>query len=178
MNNPMILSGLALSMAAACGGPDPVEMPAPPPEPFVTVAEIERAEAAAAAAAPPEVPVLVATAAQATAALGQRVRLLGTADDAKLSAVVQSEALVVYCMGRGADGLLTESRWPADVVGQAVAVTGTLEQSEQFTATVAPDGAISQGTEGPILAVVDFELQVVGSDQPELVEPAVAEPPQ
>jgi len=182
MNNTMILSCVSLMMAAACGGPPQVEMPAPPPDPFVTVAEIERA-AAAAAAALPVVPVLVGTAGQADAALGQRVRLLGTAGDAKLSAVVQSDALVVYCMGRGDDGLLVESRWPADVVGQEVAVTGILEHSDQFVSVVGEDGAITQGTEGPILAVVDFELQVVeppalSADPAVPADPAVGELPQ
>ena len=168
MKNPTILPCFLLLLGAACANPLPVEMPAPPPDLYVFVEPLSRP-----AATTPGPPVLVSTASQAAAALGQRVRLLGTAQDAKLSAVVQSEALLVYCMIRDGDGLLVESRWPQGTVGQEVAVTGILEQSEQFTAQVGPDGAISQGTEGPILALFDYDLTLV--EQPAVVPEPAAE---
>lgn len=154
MTNPTTPSVLLLALAAACDSPDPVEMPAPPPDLYVFVDVPELAPV-------PEAPVLISSVDQADAALGQRVRLVGTAKDAKLSAVIQNDVLLVYCMERAEDGLLVESRWPEGTVGQQVAATGTLEQSEQFVARVEPDGAVSQGTEGPILALVDFELSIV-----------------
>jgi hypothetical protein len=83
--------------------------------------------------------------------------------------VVIGDALVVHCMQRDEQLVLSESRWPEGTVGQQVAVTGLLVRSEQFAATVAPDGAISQGAEGPLFAVVDYALEVIA--QPE-VEPA------
>ncbi len=161
---------LLLTTISACGSPVEVEMPAPPPEPFVNTEQLE----AQAAMAVSDVPVLVATAAQASAAIGQRVRLLGTAQDAKLSAVVNSDELLVYCMMRADDGLLVEARWPDGAIDQPVAVTGILEQSEQFSAAVDADGAISQGAEGPILAVVDFEIELIETAEP--VPEPVSEP--
>ena len=101
---------------------------------------------------------LVATIEQAEAALGQRVRVLGTAGDAKLSAVVHSDTLVVYCMERGEGGLLVESRWPEGTIGKQVAVTGTLEWSEQFIADVESDGSVRQGAEGGLWVVTDSNM--------------------
>jgi hypothetical protein len=181
MNTPAILCPLLL-LLTACGNPQPVEMPADPPEPFVKADEVV-------VDAAPAVPVLVANGEQAQAALGQKVRVMGVAADAKLSAVVQSEELLVYCMGKGAEGMLVETRWPEEVVGQRVAVTGLLERSEQFMAVTGPDGAITQGTDAPILALVDYTHElVVAVDaampevEPELVpevgpEPEVAPEP-
>ncbi len=154
----------------ACGGPDPVEMPAPPPPPFVSTAQLEQAAARLAAAqqaAADQAPLLLASADQVDAALEQPVRVVGTAQDAKLSAAVVGDDLLVYCMTRGEGDVLSEYRWPEDTLGQQVAVTGTLEQSEQFIATVAPDGAISQGTEGPILAMVDCAVELIPVAVPE-----------
>ncbi len=143
-----------LILLSACGDPPPVAMPAEPPAPFVVV----NPDAAVSA---PGVPVLIGNAQQAEAALGERVRVMGTAGDAKLSAVVQSEELLVYCMGKGAEEMLVESRWPEELLGQPVAVTGTLERSDQFMAVTEPDGAISEGTEAPILALVDYTHELV-----------------
>ena len=149
-------------------------MPAPPPDPFVSTAELQRAAVEQAAAV---VPLLVASAEQAGAALDQVVRVVGVAEDSKLSAVVIGDALVVHCMERDEQLVLSESRWPEGTVGQQVAVTGLLVRSEQFAATEAPDGAISQGAEGSLFAVVDYTLELIA--QPEaaaaLPEPA-AEP--
>jgi hypothetical protein len=166
MKRAFPLSALLLT-TLGCGGPDPVEMPAPPPEFAVPNAGLAQV-------AVPAAPTLVASTDQAELLIGQVVRVMGAAADAKLSAVVQTDALLVYCMVQGEDSLLAESRWPEGVAGQQVEVTGTLVQSDQFTAGVGPDGAISQGTEGPILALVGFEHQLVpAAPQPtEAPEPA------
>ena len=67
-------------------------------------------------------------------------RVTGVAQNAKLGALVASDKGAVYCAG------LRE--WPADVVGTTVTVEGVLTTTDAFKATVAPDGAISQGTAG------------------------------
>ena len=170
MNRSLLLSALLLA-ALACGGPEPVEMPAPPPEPFVPTAKLQQVAAAQAAAAaevePAQAaPALIATAEQASAAIDQLVRVVGEAQDAKLSAVVAKGELLVYCMERGEDGVLAETRWPEGTVGQQVAVTGTLVSSDQFVATVGDEGEISQGTEGSILAVVAYETELIPALEP------------
>jgi len=150
-------------------------MPAQPPEPFVSAEVIEAAAAAAAAA--PAVPPQIATPQPAHPTIGQAVRVLGRAEDSKLSGVIIGEALVVHCMGQADDGTLVEARFDDGVLGKAVAATGTLVYSEQFVATVADDGAISQGAEGGLWALVGYDLELDESGTPpEPVEPAPAEP--
>ncbi len=144
-------------------------MPASPPEPFVSAAVLVEQ---AAKAAPVAVPVMIGNAEQALAAIGQPVRVQGVAEDSKLSAVVLGEALVVHLMARDEQGLLVETRWPEGVTSRPVMVTGTLERSDQFAVAHSPDGAISQGAEGSILALVDWQHELL---EPE-PEPVPAEP--
>ncbi|MCB9537654.1 MAG: hypothetical protein H6704_15490 [Myxococcales bacterium] len=69
------------------------------------------------------------------------VELVGVAQNAKLGAVVTGTAHGdVYC--RGVDA------WPADLVGVEVRVRGRLQTTDAFAARVDADGAVSQGTAG------------------------------
>jgi len=77
---------------------------------------------------------------KAADAIGKRVRVVGTAQNAKLGAVVEGERLVVYCEGLDS--------WPAAQVGKPVTVTGVLTRTDDFKATVGPHGEISQGSAG------------------------------
>lgn len=87
-----------------------------------------------------EAAIAIDSEASARAAIGKRVRISGTADNAKLGAVVVVNDLVVYCSHR-TDG------W--DERGRAVVVEGVLERSEG-EAVRAPDGTMSAGIEGPV----------------------------
>lgn len=88
----------------------------------------------------------------AQGALGQRVRVAGKAVDAKLSAAVKSDAgLLVYC--------IEKHDWPAEQQGKAVVVAGMLERTDAFQAQAGPDGAISQGTDGPVLVLRGCEVE-------------------
>ncbi|MFH1468755.1 MAG: hypothetical protein ABIO70_30485 [Pseudomonadota bacterium] len=109
--------------------------------------------------AAPEVSPVITRNEQALPLLGQQVRVQGTARDAKLSAVIEGESLLVFCLGQGEDGY-EESRWPPDALEQPVIVTGRLVQTDQFAASVGPDGAIGQGTEGPILGLLEFQYEL------------------
>lgn len=71
---------------------------------------------------------------------GQVVRFVGVAYDAKLSAIVVSDHFSLYC--------IELDEWPAEVNGQTVEVTGRLERTDQYAATVNALGEISQGTSG------------------------------
>ena len=86
----------------------------------------------------------LASSKDAAAALGQTVRITGTAQNAKLSAVVQTGDLVVYCLDRPS--------WK-DRAGKPVSVEGKLEQTREFEAQVDDGGAISQGTGGPVFVI-------------------------
>ncbi len=72
---------------------------------------------------------------------GQRVILTGTAENAKLGAVVLSPQGAVY--------LADKPSWPADanILGEQVEVSGVLERVDT-RARRAPDGSITQGTQG------------------------------
>ena len=85
-------------------------------------------------------PLLVTDGAQARAAMGTKVRIRGTAHNAKLAAVVVSDGLSVYC--------IELEEWPDEFLRQAVEVTGTISRTDQYKARVDEDGAISQGTAG------------------------------
>ncbi len=78
-------------------------------------------------------------------AIGQEVRVVGTARDAKLAAAVVVDSSPIYCLG--------QERWPEGVAGQEVELRGVLVRSDRYAAKVDADGAISQGTEGPVTAV-------------------------
>jgi hypothetical protein len=78
-------------------------------------------------------------------ALGQRVRVEGTAQNAKISAVVMVEGTPIYCLDR--------ESWPDDLTGKPVTIEGTLEQTSELQAKTSPSGEVSQGTAGPILVL-------------------------
>lgn len=133
----MLLGNLPLIFAFGCAVP-PVLPPAAIPEPSPVITRNE----------------------QALPLLGQMVRVQGTARDAKLSAVIEGESLLIYGLVQG-EGSFVESRWPPDALGQPVVATGRLVQTDQFSASAGADGAISQGTEGPILGLIEFQYQVL-----------------
>jgi len=83
----------------------------------------------------------------------EKSTFVGEAVNAKLGAAVNSEEAVVFCVEMDA--------WPDEVVGKRVSATGFLEQTDQFKAEVAPDGAISQGTAGGDLVLRSVTYEVV-----------------
>ncbi len=86
-------------------------------------------------------PVVVRGPGDVKGALGQRVRVEGTARDAKLgAAVIGADGLVVFC--------LDVARWPAEVEGRRVVAEGTLEETSEPQAAVGPGGERSAGIEG------------------------------
>ena len=87
----------------------------------------------------------------ANASLGKQVRVEGTALNAKLGPVVSTGGLVIYCFGK--------QEWSTDEVGQQVAVTGTLEQTDEFKAEVSEDGLHSAGTGGRDLVIRDCRVE-------------------
>jgi hypothetical protein len=96
---------------------------------------------AAAAATKPSTAVPIDSIASARAAIGKRVHLEGTGDNAKLGAVVVKNDLVVYCVDRK-DG------W--DERNIPVIVEGILEYTSRAKARTASDGSISASTSEPI----------------------------
>jgi hypothetical protein len=78
------------------------------------------------------------------ASVGTRVRVRGTAQNDKLSAVVEAHGLSVYC--------LDLEGWPADRVGKDATIEGTLERTDQFAARPS-DGLASQGTTGSVFVI-------------------------
>lgn len=76
----------------------------------------------------------------------------GVAANAKLGAMVHNDTGMVYC--------IEMQEWPEGVVGKRVKVTGVMEKTDRFKATVADDGAVSQGTSGSdtVLRNVQWEL--------------------
>jgi hypothetical protein len=117
--------------------------------PAATVpAEANAAQSTAPSAAPaPVAPagsgaaVPIDSVASARAAVGKRVRLEGTGDNAKLGAVVVKGDLIVYCIDRK-DG------W--DDRNVPVVVEGVLEYSSRAKARTGSDGSVSAGTGEPI----------------------------
>jgi hypothetical protein len=89
--------------------------------------------------------VSVKTIEEAQKAVGQRVRVEGTAQNAKISAVVMCEGTPIYCLDRPS--------WSDDLTGKPVVVEGTLEKTSELQAQTAPSGEVSQGTDGPILVL-------------------------
>lgn len=87
---------------------------------------------------------LVTDPTSATAALGTRVRVEGTAANDKLSAVVETGQLSVYCLDIQA--------WPEPRVGTSATVEGTLERTEEFQSRT-NGGLVSQGTSGAIFVI-------------------------
>ncbi len=89
-------------------------------------------------------PALITDATAATAALGTRVRVEGKAANDKLSAVVETGQLSVYCLDMKA--------WPEAQVGTSATVEGTLERTEEFQSRT-NGGLVSQGTSGAIFVI-------------------------
>jgi len=89
-------------------------------------------------AAEPETSILITSSSDAEP--GQLVRFVGVAYDAKLSAIVVSDSFSLYC--------IELAEWPGEVNGQMVEVTGRLEVTDHYAATVNAKGEISQGTSG------------------------------
>lgn len=87
---------------------------------------------------------LIVDPAGATAALGARVRVEGKATNDKLSAVVDTGQLAVYCLDIQA--------WPEARVGTSTIVEGTLERTEEFRSHD-DGGLVSQGTSGAIFVI-------------------------
>jgi hypothetical protein len=98
----------------------------------------------AACGQPPKAsPTVIENHAHANENLGKHVGVRGTAGNAKLGAVIQTQAgLVVYCSGVEA--------WPPELDGKLVTAYGTLQQSDKNEAKTGPNGEVSQGTAGPI----------------------------
>jgi hypothetical protein len=96
---------------------------------------------AIAPAAKPSTAIRIESVADARAAIGKRVRLEGTGDNAKLGAVVVKGDLVVYCTDRK-DG------W--DTRNVPVIVEGVLDYTSHARAQVGSNGSISAGTGEPI----------------------------
>lgn len=83
----------------------------------------------------------IETRADAQKVNGERVRIVGVAERAKLAPMVIADSgFSVYC--------LDLDDWPPEVYGKRVQVEGVLEQTDQFKVYVDENGAISQGTAG------------------------------
>jgi hypothetical protein len=54
------------------------------------------------------------------------VRVRGTAQNDKLSAVLEARGVTVYC--------LDLAHWPADRIGKPATIEGTIERTDQFAA--------------------------------------------
>jgi hypothetical protein len=93
------------------------------------------------AAAKPGTAIPIDSVASARAAIGKRVHLEGTGDNAKLGAVVVKGDLVVYCIDRK-DG------W--DERNIPVVVEGILDYTSRAMAPTGSNGSISTGTREPI----------------------------
>jgi hypothetical protein len=87
----------------------------------------------------------------ARAAVGKKVRVSGTALNAKLGPVVSTGGLVIYCFGK--------QEWSGDEVGQPVVVSGTLEQTDEFKAEVGPGGEQTAGTGGRDWVIRDCRIE-------------------
>ena len=78
---------------------------------------------------------------------------MGEAYDAKLSAIVVSDGFSVYC--------IEIQEWPMGLTGKTVEVTGRLEITDQYKATVNAKGEISQGTSGGDWLLHQVEYRVI-----------------
>ena len=90
---------------------------------------------------PPAAPLVVTDRASAQASAGKQVEVRGTADDAKLGALITVGTLYVYCLG--------VDRWPAAVAGKTVAARGLLEHTDEFAEERDPN-LPSAGTAGAV----------------------------
>lgn len=146
----LVLAGL-LACATTPTVPDtPVQSDAPaatttpnePEPPTVTTMPAE-----------PQTPTTIVYGDDARANVGEQVRFVGVAYDAKLGAIVVTDSFSVYC--------IELDEWPMGITGQTVEVTGRLERTDQFAATVNAKGEISQGTAGGDWLLHGVQWQVV-----------------
>lgn len=96
-------------------------------------------------------PIVVHDSAGAKAHMGKLVAVKGIARDAKISAAVVADKLVVYCLG--------QAKWPGEVSGKPVLAHGRLEQTGEFAAKRGPGGEISAGTDGPVWVLRDCRYE-------------------
>jgi hypothetical protein len=123
--------------AASPSETPPAVVHASPPSP----AQAPPSPTAPPAAAKPGTAIPIDSVASARAAIGKRIHLEGTGDNAKLGAVVVKGDLIVYCIDRK-DG------W--DERNIPVVVEGTLDYTSYAKARRGSDGSISAGTGEPI----------------------------
>lgn len=83
----------------------------------------------------------------------KQITVIGTAERAKLGALVISQRRSFYCLNIG--------EWPDHVVGKKVKVTGTIQVTDRFKARVDKSGAISQGTRGGDSVMHDATYEVL-----------------
>lgn len=81
------------------------------------------------------------------------VTIEGTAQNAKISAVVVSPEGVVYC--------LNFREWPSHVVGKRIRVKGVLETTDEFAAKTNSQGEITQGSAGGDLVMRQCDYQLI-----------------
>ena len=86
-------------------------------------------------------------------AAAEPVVLVGVAHNAKLSAIVVGEGFSVYC--------IELEEWPDEVLGETVEITGHIERTDQYQATVNAKGEISQGTAGGDTVLRGLSWQLV-----------------
>lgn len=86
-------------------------------------------------------PTWVRTPTEARHARGERVRIEGTAQDAKLGPVIAGGGLVVY--------VAEQPRWPTEALGRHVIAEGTLEETREALTLGGIDGDRSAGLEMP-----------------------------
>lgn len=79
--------------------------------------------------------------------VGKNVTVRGTAQNAKLGAIVLIDDLPVYV-----DGL---EEWKATLIGKPIEVTGTLAKSGGPSIQTNEFGGVSAGTGGPIYTLVN-----------------------
>lgn len=119
---------------AAPAATNPVETPTTAPH---AAGPSPPAGSPAAAATKPSTAVPIDSIASARAAIGKRVHLEGTGDNAKLGAVVIKGDLVVYCVDR-------KGGW--DERNIPVVVEGILDYTSHAKGRTGSDGSISAGT--------------------------------
>lgn len=144
---PAILLAAGALSGIGCGGGESPAPKAAAPEP-ATATEVPAPPAGPATTAPATMHdgfAVIEDASQADAALGSDVELVGTANNAKLSAVVTRGDLVVYC--------LNVPTWDISQHAQELTVRGKLERTDEFEAKPGADGEISQGSDGPVLVI-------------------------
>lgn len=84
----------------------------------------------------------------AQAELGNRVRFKGTAGNAKISAVVRTDRLTLYCV--------ENPEWPSSLAGKTLLVTGILEKTDRFKT-----GSDAAGTESDVFVLKSVTHEAV-----------------